>query len=173
MHGIVLVAALFAVVEAGRGLGEVGADTLLLSRIGAGLLPYLYVALGLVTLVVALGFGAAVGRLRMGPFFVVVLGAFAGLLGLLGLAARGAGEPVFPLIWLIVYVIGLIEGTLVWALAGAVFDARQAKRLFPLCTSAAIIGGFIGTLASGPVARAVGAELLVALDGALLALAAL
>jgi HEAT repeat protein/ATP/ADP translocase len=171
--GVALVAALFALIEAGRGFGEVGADTLLLNRVGAGALPYLYVGLGLITLVVALGFGAAVGRSRMGPFFIAVLGSFGAILTVLGIVAMAAGEGLIPVIWLVVYVVGLIEGTLVWSLAGSVFDARQAKRVFPLCTSAAILGGFIGTLGSGPLARTVGTELLVAADGVVLGVAAL
>ena len=166
-------AALFALIEAGRGLGEVGADTLLLSRIGASALPFLYVGLGLASLVVALGFGAAVGRLRMGPFFTVLLGCFAAILTILSAIAIGGGTSGIPALWLVVYVVGTIEGTLVWAMAGAVFDARQAKRLFPLCTSAAILGGFIGTLASGPFARVFGTELLFLVDGLLVAAAAL
>jgi HEAT repeat protein/ATP/ADP translocase len=172
-RGLALVAGLFALIEAGRGFGEVGADTVLLSRIGPGALPYLYVILGLASLLVALAFGAAVGRLRMGSFFTVLLGLFAILLAVLGWVALGAGTNGFPAIWLTVYVVGTVEGTLIWALAGAMFDARQAKRLFPICTSAAILGGFVGTLLAGPVARAVGAELLVAVDGALVAVAAI
>ncbi len=169
---VVPVAVLFALVEAGRGLGEVGADTLLLTRIGAGALPYLYVGLGFTSLVVALGFGAAVGRLRMGPFFIVLLGAFAALLGIVtAIAVVGTGGAIATL-WLTVYVIGAIEATLLWALAGAVFDARQAKRLFPLCTSAAILGGFVGTLVSGPLAGLIGAERLFMVDGLLVAAAA-
>ena len=66
-------AALFAVVEAARGVGEIGADTLVLGQIGPGALPYLYVGLGLTSLVAALAFGAAVGRLRRGPLFVGLL----------------------------------------------------------------------------------------------------
>ena len=66
-------AALFAVVEAARGVGEIGADTLVLGQIGPGALPYLYVGLGLTSLVAALAFGAAVGRLRRGRLFVGLL----------------------------------------------------------------------------------------------------
>jgi len=53
---IVLVAALFATVEAGRGFGEIGADTLFLRRIGADFLPHVYIALGMISLVVAVAF---------------------------------------------------------------------------------------------------------------------
>ncbi|MFI5226200.1 MAG: HEAT repeat domain-containing protein, partial [Candidatus Limnocylindrales bacterium] len=169
---VALVAALFALIEAGRGLSEVGADTILLSRVGPSVLPYLYVLLGLASLLVALAFGAAIGRLRMGPFFTALLGVFAVLLAALGLIAQSAGPNGFSVIWLIVYVVGTVEATLVWSVAGSVFDARQAKRMFPICTSAAILGRFVGTLAAGPIAGAIGAPLLVFVDGAVIAVAA-
>ena len=43
---IALVARLFASLEAGRGFGEIGVDTLVVSRSGAGSLPYLFIGLG-------------------------------------------------------------------------------------------------------------------------------
>ena len=70
--------------------------------------------------------------------------------------------------WLTVYVIGAIVGTLVWALAGWVLDARQAKRLFPLCASAAILGGFVGMISAGPLAKVAGTENLILAQAALL-----
>ena len=39
-------AALFAAMEAGGGFGEVGVDTLAVSRYGAGIFPYLFIGLG-------------------------------------------------------------------------------------------------------------------------------
>ncbi|MBA2374276.1 MAG: hypothetical protein H0V74_08775, partial [Chloroflexi bacterium] len=62
MRSIVLVALVFATLEAGRGLGEVGVNTLVLSRLPADALPYLYIALGLISLVIAVVYGAALGR---------------------------------------------------------------------------------------------------------------
>ena len=41
-------AALFAAMEAGGGFGEVGVDTLAVSRYGAGIFPYLFIGLGTV-----------------------------------------------------------------------------------------------------------------------------
>ena len=51
--------------------------------------------------------------------------------------------------------------TVTWTVAGAVFDARQAKRLFPLLTSAAIVGSLSGFLGAIVVQRLVGAEQLI------------
>ena len=168
----VLVAALFGTIEAGRGFGEIGADTLLLSRYGAEVLPFLYVGLGLLSLVVAVAYGAALGRFRRRPLFAVLLGGFAFLLVAERAGVMGGATGILPALWLTVYVIGAILGTVVWTVAGSVLDVRQAKRLFPICTSAGILGGFAGTLAAGPLARLVGVENLLLVYAGLLVAAA-
>jgi HEAT repeat protein len=170
---VALVALLFASLEAGRGFGEVGVDTLLVSRFGAESLPYLFVALGTTSLIVSLAYGAALGRIaRIRLLTGVVLGA--ALILFVERILMATGHPAtVPLAWLTVYAIGAIAVTIVWTMAGSVFDARQAKRLFPLCTGAAIAGSFFGTLLSGPVARAIGTESLIAIEAALLAVVGL
>src|SRR6185503_20619201 len=68
-----LVALVFAAIEAGRGLGDVGVNTLVLSRLPADALPYLYIVLGLGSLVIAIGFGALLGRRRKARLFATTL----------------------------------------------------------------------------------------------------
>jgi len=65
-----------------------------------------------------------------------------------------------------------VAGEPAWTIAGSVFDARQARRLFPLCTGAAIAGSFVGTLSSGLVAHAFGTETLVVLEAVMFAVVA-
>ncbi|MGZ8515059.1 MAG: Npt1/Npt2 family nucleotide transporter [Candidatus Limnocylindrales bacterium] len=170
---LALVASLFAALEAGRGFGEVGLDTLVVSRFGTGTLPYLYIGLGTISLVAALGYGAALGRVSRTPLLAGILLSSAGFLVGGRLVIAGGINGVVPLIWLVTYASGAIAGTISWTVAGSVFDARQAKRLFPLCTGAAIAGSFVGTLTSGPVARAAGTELLMVIEAALLAVVAI
>ncbi|MBA3235667.1 MAG: HEAT repeat domain-containing protein [Chloroflexi bacterium] len=171
------VAAVFGVLEIARGFGEVGVDTMILGRFGPsglpGVLPFLFMALGSVGLVIALAYGAALGRVRRERLFVGIL-VGAGLL-LVGLRiALAVGDiTVSAILWLAVYATGLLVMTLYWTLAGAAFDARQAKRLFPLLTGAAIVGSFVGTLGAGPMAALLGVENLVVLEAGLLAGAAL
>ncbi|MDP9482600.1 MAG: HEAT repeat domain-containing protein, partial [Chloroflexota bacterium] len=165
-------AALFATVEAARGVGEIGVDTLVLGQLGPGTLPYLYVALGLTSLVAALAFGGAVGRLPRGRLFVALLLVLAGALAAERVALASGSAAVIPVVWLTAYVAGALVGTLLWAVAGWVLDARQAKRLFPLCASAAILGGFVGMIGAGPLARLAGVDNLVLAQAALLAAAA-
>jgi len=165
---IALVAALFATIEGARGFGEIGADTLFLRRIGADFLPQMYIGLGIISLLVAVAYGAAIGRLDRGRLFVGLLIGMAAILVVLRLAVATGEALAVPALWLSIYIESAVLGMLMWTIAGAVFDARQAKRLFPLCTGAAIGGGFAGTLAAGPMARLAGVETLVLLDAVLL-----
>ncbi len=166
---LALVALLFGALEAGRGFGEVGIDTLVVSRFGTGTLPYLYIGLGATSLVATLAYGAALGRASRTPLLAGILLAGASLLAVGRLVIAAGMDGVVPFIWLVTYAAGAIAGTISWTVAGSVFDARQAKRLFPLCTGAAIAGSFVGTLASGPVAHAAGTELLMVIEALLLA----
>ena len=129
-----LVAASFAALEAGRGFGEIGVDTLVLSRFGAGVLPYLFVALGATSLwrrsPTAL---RSAGCRGSACWSGLPLGAAAVLVVEFGLTATDH-PAVLALTWLTVYAVGAIALTIVWTMAGAVFDSRQARRLFPLCT---------------------------------------
>lgn len=170
------VAAVFALLEVARGFGEVGVDTLLLGRFGPtglpGVLPFLFMALGGIGLLVALTYTAALGRVRRDRLFMAMLATAAVVIVALRIGMGMGQEAVLAVLWLAVYAVGLLAMTLYWTLAGAAFDARQAKRLFPLLTGAAIVGSFIGTLGAGPTAALLGVENLVVLEAGLLAVAA-
>jgi HEAT repeat protein len=170
---MVLVAAAFAALEAGRGIGEVGANTLVLGRLGADVLPYLFLPLGVVSLVASLGYGAALGRMRRGRLFTAILIGVAVALIAERVAIAAAPDVAIPLTWLTVVAAGTIAVTLAWTVATSTFEARQAKRLFPLCTAAAIAGNFVGALAAGPIAGLVGTESLIVAEAVLLTAAAL
>ena len=170
------VAALFALLEAGRGFGEVGADSLVLAQFGPEnlptVLPYLFIALGLLSFLVSLGYTVALGRLPRVPLFAGVLVGVGGLLVLLRIGLAAGNTDLVPLLWLTVFASSTINLTIAWTVSGATFDARQAKRLFPMLTAAAIGGSFIGTLLAGPVARLISVESLVVIQAVLLAVAA-
>ena len=169
---VLLVAWVFAALEAGRGIGEVGANTLVVGRLGADVLPYLYIPLGVASLIAALLYGAALGRIRRVRLFVAVLVGIAILL-IVERAAIAAGVGLsIPIAWLTVFAAGAIAVTMGWTVAASTFDARQAKRLFPLCTAAAIAGNFTGALASGPVTRLAGAETLIVVEAGMFLVAA-
>jgi HEAT repeat protein len=169
----VLVAGAFAALEAGRGIGEVGANTLVVGRLGAEALPYLYLPLGVISLIAVLGYGAALGRVQRGPLFAAILIGIAVLLVAERAAIATRPDIAIPLTWLTVIAGGTIALTMAWTVATSTFDARQAKRLFPVCTAAAIAGNFVGALAAGPVAGLIGTESLVVAEALLFGIAAL
>ncbi|MEO5885426.1 MAG: cyclic nucleotide-binding domain-containing protein [Candidatus Limnocylindrales bacterium] len=166
------VAATFAALETGRALGDVGVNTMVLSRLPNDALPTLYLVLGAVSLALAVAFGAALGRLSKARLFSITLLAVGAVLVIEWLAMAGGSTEILPIVWLTVTAAGTIGGTIGWTVAGATFDARQAKRLFPLGTAAAIAGNFLGGLAAGPLTALIGVESLVVADALLLALAA-
>jgi HEAT repeat protein len=170
---LVLVAAVFAALEAGRGLGEVGVNTLVLSRLPEDALPYLYIVLGAVSLVVAVVFGAALGRTRKARLFGATLGTVGAVLVVERALLATGSTAILPILWLTVTAAGTIAGTIGWTVATSTFDTRQAKRLFPICTAAAIAGYFVGSLLAGPIASLVGTESLVVLQAVLFVAAAL
>ena len=162
------VALLFWIVEAARGFGEIGADTLVIGRLGSATFPYLFIALGFASLIAALAYGAALGRIPRVPLFVGLLTGIASLIVAQRIWLSTGAEAAVTTLWLTVYAAGAIAVTLYWTVAGSAFDARQAKRLFPLLTGAAIAGSFLGTLVAGPVSRAAGTEALVVIEAVLL-----
>ena len=170
------VALVFAVIEAGRGFGEVGVDTLVLGRFGSDVLPdvlpFLFMALGGTSLIVALAYGAALGRLPRGPLFVAILAGVAGLIVVLRFALADGSLLIVAVLWLTVYAAGMLAVTMSWTVASGSFDARQAKRLFPLLTGAAIAGSFVGTLGAGPATAIGGVEALMVIEATLLVVAA-
>ena len=135
------------------------------------MLPFLYMGLGAIGLVMALAYTAALGRVARGPLFVALLSIGAVLIVVLRIALGTGIDAVLLALWLTVYTVGALIVTMYWTVAGATFDARQAKRLFPLLTAAAIAGTFVGSLAAGPVAALIGAENLVVIEAAALAVA--
>src|SRR5215207_10158840 len=168
---VFLVAALFACIQAGQGMGDNAASALFLLRYGVDFLPYMYIFLGALTLITTLLYSAALGRFDKGRFFLWMIAGFTGLL-LLERAAIVLALPfLFPLLWLSINGIGMILGTFVWNIAGEVCDARQAKRLFPLFTSAGILGSVIGNAVTGITARLLGTDNLLILYALLLGIA--
>jgi HEAT repeat protein len=167
------VAMLFALAETARAAGEIGIDTLVSLRLGPQHYPALFVVLGIVSLVVSLAYGAALGRLPRGPLFVGLLLGMAGLLVLGWIALRLTDDAAVPALWVATFTASALIVTLIWTVAGAAFDTRQARRLFPVVTGAAIAGSFVGNLAAGPIATLLGTTALILVEAALLVAAAL
>ena len=168
---VTLVGILFACIQAGQGMGDNAATALFLLRYGVDFLPYMYLFLGALTSVSTLAYSASLGRFDQGRFFSTLVAGIIGLL-LLERAAILLRLPVlYPVLWLTINGAGMILGTFVWNIAGEVCDTRQAKRLFPLFTSAGILGSVIGNAVTGLIARLLGTDNLLILYAVLLGIA--
>jgi HEAT repeat protein len=154
---------------AGAGIGAAGVESLFFSRYGPDFLPYLYIALGPLTLAVTVAMSSQLSKDSTRFLVRLPLG-----LAVLLLLARASllvdVRWIYPVLWLVMMVAWTAQGMGSWGLAGAVSDTRQAKRLFPLYGAGLILGGVLGGLATGPLAAWIHAEnLLFVWIGALLA----
>jgi HEAT repeat protein len=167
------VAVLFAVTQAGQGLGANTADTLFFLRFGVEFLPVMILASGPVVLLATIGHAAGLGKLGASSWLVVVLWVLAGgvLLERVGVAVGIPG--IYPVVWLGGQVAILLSFTVMWSAAAEVCTTRQAKRLFPLFASAGIGGGIVGNALTGPLAALLGTENLLLVHALLLASGAL
>ena len=165
---VALVSLLFACVQAGQGLGENAASALFLLRFGVSYLPYLFIAAGALTFIVTMAYSAGLGEAQKGRFFTRLMLGSALLLIIERLAILLSFPFLYPLVWLTVSALSGVLGTMIWNAAGEVCDARQAKRLFPLFTSAGILGSVAGNAVTGLSAEVLGTENLLVLYAILL-----
>ncbi len=155
---VALVAALFALIEAGRGLGGNAADALFFLRFGVENLPYMFMLLGASNFLVSLTYAASLGRFDKRRFFVAQLVVLAIVVLIERAAIVSKAAALYPVLWITINILSSILGLLSWNIAGEVCDARQAKRLFSLFVSAGILGGVIGNFVTGPIAQTIGTE---------------
>ncbi len=165
--------ALFAVTQAGHGLGSNTGDALLFTRFGVEFLPRMIMLSGVVVLVATVGYAAAMSRFGLARLLPVAAWVLACVLVVERLLAMTGAPLVYAGIWLTEQVVVLVTFTMMWGAAGHACDTRQAKRLFPVLASAGILGGLAGNLATGPLAAGLGTANLLLVHAALLVAAGL
>lgn len=166
---VALIALIFGLTEAGRGLGMNASSALFFLRYGVDRLPWMYIGLGILTFLATLAYAAALARFSwdfLRSFYLIV----AALLIIERLLVPFDFPAIYPALWLTVYVIAWVLFMTAWSVAGQVFDTRQAKRLFSIFASASIIGGVVGNAVTGPLAERLGTENLYYIYAGLLTL---
>lgn len=149
----------------GQTLGLVGAESLLLSQLGASVLPAVFVVASVVTVLASLLYAVGVDSSRNDNYFVRLLGIFAGLVAL-ATWLQGAWPPARSLalvaLFCLYYANFAICTNHFWTFTGDFFDTLGSKRLFPLFTVGSSLGGLAGgLLASLLASRAGGATVLL------------
>ena len=146
---------------AGYSLGGTGIEALYFARYGTGFLPYLYMGLGLLSLVTTLAITGLLGRVKRERMYVLVPFVAAGFI-LIAWGLLFTDNPlIYPALWLGKESLNTIVSMIAWNTAGAACDSRQAKRLFPLFNAARILGSVLGGLSTGALVHWIGAQNLV------------
>ncbi|MCX6059411.1 MAG: hypothetical protein NTW69_14820 [Chloroflexi bacterium] len=148
-----LLVGLMLFTSAGAAIGGNATEALFFARFGVEFLPGMYVILGLFTFVTSMAITIVMGRFSKQRLFI----ALPLIIGFALIAERMILllniKWFFAVMWLVMNVIGGLQGLLIWGLAGAACDTRQAKRLFPLFSAGSILGTVLGGLLTQPMAR--------------------
>ena len=163
MIGIMLFTAM------GAALGGTGIEALFFARFGVDYLPYMYIGLGITSMITSFIVTAALGRIPKR----IVYTAIPIFIALLLIGARFAlltkAKWLYPGLWLGKEVLNALVSLMIWGIAGVVCDTRQAKRLFPLFNASFILGQVIGGFATGLLVNIIGTEnLLIVWAGTLI-----
>jgi len=153
----------------GASLGGTGIEALFFARFGVEYLPYMYIGLGITSMITSFIVTAALGRIPKR----IVYTAIPILIALILIGARLALLTkltwLYPGLWLGKEVLNALVSLMIWGIAGVVCDTRQAKRLFPLFNASFILGQVIGGFATGLLVNIIGTEnLLVVWAGSLI-----
>ena len=166
-------AGLFTLINVAQTVGLAGSEALLLGTLGAGALPLTFIFASLATVLGSIVYAVWVGRLRNDDLFVRLLALSALLLGCLSwLAHSGLGAALVALVCLF-YLTQAIFLNHFWTFSGDYFDTLASKRLVPLFTVGASLGGLLGGAFTVAAARSLPPFALIAAWGALLAASAL
>lgn len=163
MIGIMLFTAI------GAALGGTGIEALFFARFGVEYLPYMFLGLGVTSMLVSFGTTAALGSIPRRVLYLAIPLMIAVVLGAARLALLTGWSWLYPALWLGKEIINSLKGIMIWGIASVVCDTRQAKRLFPLFNASRILGQVIGGFLTGALVNTIGVEnLLLVWAGTLL-----
>ncbi|MGD8402325.1 MAG: Npt1/Npt2 family nucleotide transporter [Anaerolineales bacterium] len=159
MVSLVIGMMLFA--SAGYTFGNTGVEALFFSRYGVEFLPYMYMALGVLSFIITMGITALLGRVRHETLYIVLPIVVAALLVSGWALIFTKLEIVYPILWLGMAVIEALNSLVIWGVASMMCDTRQSKRLFPLFNTGRILGSVIGGFGTSALVNWIGTENLI------------
>ncbi len=153
----------------GAALGGTGIEALFFARFGVEYLPYMFVGLGITSMIMSFGMTALLSRVPKQILYVAIPLLVSVVLVLARFALLSNSNWLYPALWLGKEVLNILIGLVIWGIAGVVCDTRQAKRLFPLFNASRILGQVIGGFVTGLLVASIGTEnLLIVWAGALI-----
>jgi HEAT repeat protein len=142
----------------GAALGGTGIEALFFARFGVEYLPYMYVGLGITSMIMSFGMTALLSRISRNVLYIAIPVLVAIVLILARIALFSGNHLLYPALWLGKEVLNFFIGLVIWGIASAVCDTRQAKRLFPLFNASRILGQVVGGFVTGIAVAAIGTE---------------
>ena len=153
----------------GASLGGTGIEALFFARFGVEYLPYMFVGLGITSMIMSFGVTALLSRIPRQILYIAVPLLISILLVIARFALLTGANWLYPVLWLGKEVLNILVSLVIWGIAGVVCDTRQAKRLFPLFNASRILGQVIGGFITGLLVVSIGTEnLLLVWAGSLL-----
>jgi ATP/ADP translocase/HEAT repeat protein len=124
-------------------IARVARDSLFLSRYSLDTLPFLYIWVAAGVSLQSYLFSFAADRHRRDRTLQVTLVAGAGALVASRLLLYGVGDWFYPVLYVLVELVGSLLVIQVWTLANDVFTAREAKRLFGLVGAGGVLSSVL------------------------------
>ena len=142
----------------GGAVGGNAVEGIVFARFGTRYLPQLYIGLGILNLVLALGSTAILARGNRARFYTRLPLVLAIAIVAEWLVLNRGFNWFYPVLWLAMVAMGSLQSLIGWGLAGLVCDTRQAKRLFPLFAAAWVLAAILGGAITGPLATVLHAD---------------
>ena len=153
----------------GAAVGGTGIEALFFARFGVEYLPYMFVGLGITSMIMSFGVTALLSRVPKHILYVAIPLLVSIVLVIARFALLTGSNWLYPALWLGKEVLNILIGIVIWGIAGVVCDTRQAKRLFPLFNASRILGQVIGGFVTGILVASIGTEnLLIVWAGTLI-----
>ena len=144
-------------------VGRTARDTLFLSRHDLKQLPLMYVGVAVAVSLSSLAYARISERWRRDVGILAFLvGAAALMIGAFALLATNVAGPWFyPVLYLLVEIMGAISMIQFWTFANEIFAAREAKRLFAIIGAGGVVASVLCGFTIASAAKRIGAEPLV------------
>lgn len=165
-------AGLATLISLAQTLGLAGTEALFLGHYGAAKLPQTFIAAAVATVLGSMVYAARVGVVRNDGLFVQMLAGAAIALAAAAAAVEAGHLFVLPALFCFFYLTQAVFVNHLWTFTGDYFDTVSSKRLIPLFTIGASVGGFLGGILAAAVTQIVGPVSLVVAWAVLLGAAA-
>jgi ATP/ADP translocase/HEAT repeat protein len=139
-------------------IGRIARDSLFLSRYSVDYLPFLYIWVAIGVSIQSYLYSRVADRFRRDRVFKASLGLLAGLYLAARLAMYWVGDWFYPVLYVLVELVGSLTLIQAWTLANEVFNTREAKRLFGLVGAGGVISSVVAGFAIRAVVKWIGTE---------------